>query len=61
MPLNTNADDGRTYDLAHIVKGAELIPKRQRRRIGGAQVADRLCQWVIAGVSQRRKYYRRRV
>ena len=40
---------------------AELIPQRQRRRIGGAQVADRLRHSVVSGIGQRHEHYRRRV
>ena len=61
VPLAADADDRDADDFAYIVKRAELIPQRQRRRIGGAQIADRLRHPVVAGISQRRKQHRRRV
>ena len=57
LSLDADTDDGRANDLARIVKGAELIPQRQRRRIGGAQVADRLRQPVVTRISKWRKYH----
>ena len=61
LPLYADADDGRADDLARIVKGAELVPQRQRRRVGRAQVAHRLRHPVVPRIGQRREYHRRRI
>ena len=50
-----------TNNFAHIVKCTELIPQHKRWCVGSTQVADSLCHPVVAGISQRREYHRRRV
>ena len=61
FPLDADAHDRRADDLAGVVKGAEPVPQRQRRRVGGTQVADRLRHPVVARIGQRRERHRRGV
>lgn len=54
-PLKPDADGGHADHLAGIVKGAELVPERQRRGICRAEIADGLRPPIIARIGQRRK------